>query len=353
MIFSRKDRKINLSLTAKVAVCLSAFVIVMGAAGVITFDALSARVTVENGGGTSKEILTFKNTVGEVLKDEGITLNQYDKVNHALDTKLSDDMSIEVYRSIAVEITAGGETKTVHTTKRVIKDILNDAGYSCTDEDEVTPKQNKIAKNDTKILLVKRTSKTVTLTEDTPYPVTEKPNASLSRGIRKVIEKGEKGKSKITYKISYADGVEVDRKAVKEKVITKAKGEVVEVGTKKTTMDDYTIAYGEGTITTSRNGTLSYSRVLYCNATAYDAVSCGKKPGEARTATGAIAQRGVIAVDPRVIPLGTRVYVEGYGYAIAADTGGAIKGNIIDVCMDSREESFAWGRRNVKVYILN
>ncbi len=353
MIFSREDRKVSLSLSAKVAVCLSAVMIIIAAAGVITFDALSSGVTVKNGGSESKEILTFKNTVSEVLKDEGITLGEYDRVNHSLDAKLSDDMTIEVYRAIAVEVTAGGETQTIHTTKRVIKDILADAGFTCTNEDEITPRADKIAKADTKIVLIKRTSETVTLTEDTPYPVTEKPNASLSRGLKKVITKGEKGQSEITYKISYADGVEVGREVIKEKVITPSKEEIVEVGTKKTTMDDYTIAYGDGTITTSRSGTLSYSRVLSCTATAYDAVSCGKKPGEARTATGAIAQRGVIAVDPRVIPLGTRVFVEGYGYAIAADTGGAIKGNIIDVCMDSRAESINWGRRSVKVYILN
>ncbi len=352
MIFSREDRKVSLSLSAKVAVCLSAALIIIGAVGVITFDALSSSVTIKNGGSTEKEVLTFKNTVGEALEEQGITLGEYDKASYASDEELSDDMTIEVYRAIAVEVTAGGKTQTVHTTKRVIKDILADAGFKCTEEDEVTPKQNKIAKADTKILLVKRTSETITVTEDTPFAVTEKPNASLSRGIRKVIKKGTNGKSERTYKISYADGVEVEREIIKEKVLTESVGEVVEVGTKKTRIDDYTIAY-DGTITTSRSGTLSYSRVLNCSATAYDAVSCGKQPGYARTATGAIAQRGVIAVDPRVIPLGTRVYVEGYGYAIAADTGGAIKGNIIDVCMDSRAESLNWGRRNVKVYILN
>jgi 3D (Asp-Asp-Asp) domain-containing protein len=60
----------------------------------------------------------------------------------------------------------------------------------------------------------------------------------------------------------------------------------------------------------------------------------------------------VIAVDPKVIPLGTRVYVEGYGYAIAGDTGGAIKGNKIDVFITTKEEALKWGRRTVKIKIL-
>jgi 3D (Asp-Asp-Asp) domain-containing protein len=70
------------------------------------------------------------------------------------------------------------------------------------------------------------------------------------------------------------------------------------------------------------------------------------------TATGVRARKGIIAVDPRVIRLGTRVYVEGYGYAVAADTGGAIKGNRIDVCFESHGEVRTWGRKTVTVTIL-
>ena len=61
----------------------------------------------------------------------------------------------------------------------------------------------------------------------------------------------------------------------------------------------------------------------------------------------------VIAVDPRVIKLGTKVFVEGYGYAIAGDTGGAIKGNKIDVFFPTKSEAFKWGRKSVKIKILN
>lgn len=69
------------------------------------------------------------------------------------------------------------------------------------------------------------------------------------------------------------------------------------------------------------------------------------------TATGIMPYVGVIAVDPGVIPLGTHVYVEGYGDAIAADTGGAIQGEIIDVFLESEEECIQWGRRYVKIYV--
>jgi 3D (Asp-Asp-Asp) domain-containing protein len=84
-------------------------------------------------------------------------------------------------------------------------------------------------------------------------------------------------------------------------------------------------------------------------STAYTPM-CGS--GSGRTATGRMARYGVVAVDPRVIPLHSLVFVEGYGFAVAADTGGAIKGNIIDVCFPSRQQCLQWGRRKVKVHVF-
>jgi len=112
------------------------------------------------------------------------------------------------------------------------------------------------------------------------------------------------------------------------------------------------------------DGTLiEYEGVMQLEATAYCACyeCCGKYPGNkwyGITATGTRAKVGTIAVDPRVIPLGTKVYVEGlygaknYGYATAEDTGGAIKGQIIDLYFDTHRETINWGRQQVKVYIL-
>ena len=71
-----------------------------------------------------------------------------------------------------------------------------------------------------------------------------------------------------------------------------------------------------------------------------------------RTATGTWPSRGTVAVDPLVIPLGTELHIEGYGSAVAADTGGAIKGQIIDLYMDSEHECWQWGRRQVEVRVI-
>ncbi len=99
-------------------------------------------------------------------------------------------------------------------------------------------------------------------------------------------------------------------------------------------------------------GSFTRSRVVTMESTAYLPSDGVSSRGPFLTRTGRTTQYGVIAVDPRIIPLNTLVYVEGYGFAIAADTGGAIKGNRIDVCVMDRRTMDAWGRRKVTVHIF-
>lgn len=106
--------------------------------------------------------------------------------------------------------------------------------------------------------------------------------------------------------------------------------------------------------TPSRSNGASVSKELMVSATAYTA-HCNGCSGITKTGLNLRKNPNmkVIAVDPRVIKLGTKVHVEGYGYAIAGDTGGAIKGNKIDVFIPSKSRAYQWGRKNVKVKVLN
>lgn len=107
------------------------------------------------------------------------------------------------------------------------------------------------------------------------------------------------------------------------------------------------------TSNTSRSEALRYSKVLNMVATAYcPCDQCNYPYGGKPSYIGLPLGPGIAAVDPSVIPLRSRLYVEGYGYAIAADTGGAIKGNRIDLCFATHSEALAYGIKNVKVYIL-
>ncbi|MCX7967909.1 MAG: 3D domain-containing protein [Armatimonadetes bacterium] len=113
---------------------------------------------------------------------------------------------------------------------------------------------------------------------------------------------------------------------------------------------NYTWLRWRGTLA-SRAGVIRRFRLMRMVATAYcPRGCCGSSSG--RTATGRKAEYGVVAVDPRVIPLGTTLYVDRYGFAIAADTGRKIKGNRIDLCYPTHREASRFGRRTVKVLVL-
>jgi len=100
-----------------------------------------------------------------------------------------------------------------------------------------------------------------------------------------------------------------------------------------------------GEFTASRSG-----RSMVMNASAYSAYD----PGNSQyTSGGTFLKKGIVAVDPGVIPLGTRLFIPGYGYAIADDVGGAIKGNTIDIAFDSHSEALQFGRQRITVYILD
>lgn len=90
-------------------------------------------------------------------------------------------------------------------------------------------------------------------------------------------------------------------------------------------------------------------RAMYVTATAYSAQDPGNSP---YTASGTLVRHGVIAVDPSVIPLGTRVFIPGYGEAVAEDIGWGIQGSMIDVAFDTHEEALMFGRQNIEIYIL-
>lgn len=148
---------------------------------------------------------------------------------------------------------------------------------------------------------------------------------------------GKAGSRKTTWRITYKDGKVIDRELLKEEL---------------TKPEPALVLMSRAGFGTSRGGFVR-RRVLNMVATAYDPSPETIGPGATgRTRTGMIATFGHVAVDPRVIPLGSLVYVEGYGFAIASDTGGAIKGNRIDLCYDSRSTALAFGRKRVKVHIL-
>ena len=359
MINGLKDRMLNISSSAKKIILLGSGALVLVIALLVSLCVCLKPVVVIDGDDQAKEIITFKRYVEEVLDEEGIRLGSRDKMNVEKDAKVKDGMKIEIYRAFEVSVTEKGETRHFVATRRTAGEVLMELGYNPKRTDKITPGYDEKVSEFDEITLVRIDEKVIEVEEEIPFESKERVNKAMASGARKLVQKGSVGEKLVSYKVFYEDGVETTRQKLKEEVKVQPIAQIREVGPKKAS--DFVIA-SNGTVTTSRNGSLAYSKVISAVATAYDASSCGKAPSHPAygiTATGRRAGFGIVAVDPTVIPLGSKLYIETsdgsyiYGTAIAADTGGAIKGNRIDLCYDTRHEAISFGRRNVKVYILN
>ena len=206
-----------------------------------------------------------------------------------------------------------------------VGEALTKAGYKPQPLDIVEPSVDTPLKDGMYINVQRVRIKTETEEEATDFKTIEEEDREMNKGESKVTQEGRQGQDRVTYEVTYTAGKETDRKEVKRKTLKKPVDRVVHVGVIET-IDGF-----------------AYTRKETFEATAYT--------GGGRTASGTRARVGEIAVDPNVIPLGTTVYVEGFGLRTAEDTGGAVKGHIIDIYMASRSECISWGRRNVTVYL--
>ena len=189
-------------------------------------------------------------------------------------------------------------------------------------------------------------------------------------GLEEVRTEGYDGNIEKKYKIMYQNDAEVSRELVSENVTLEPENTVIARGTKptpaptvapKSTPAPSTGASYAGNTFSESNGTIdghSYSRKITMTATAYS-TSPSENGGHTSSALGTPLRRGIVAVDPKIIPLGSTVYVTStdgswnYGVASAEDTGGAIKGNRIDLCYDSTSTSHSFGKQSCIVYVLD
>lgn len=245
--------------------------------------------------GKEKEISTFKSNVEDLLVAENIKYDSNDIVSQDLNAKLSDKMRIEV----------------INVTEEIIKE-----------------------------------------SKEVPFDITVVEDKDLLKGETKVEEEGQTGKNELVYKITYHNGKAVEKTFLEEIVSTEPVNKVVKKGTK---VEEVKVASSRGESTrrpvsannTNSNSTSSSSRGKHISvvATAYT--------GHGITATGTKPKWGTIAVDPSIIPYGTKVYIPQFNKTfIAEDCGGAIKGNKIDIYMNDETSVRNWGRKTIDIYIV-
>lgn len=303
-------------------------------------------------------IRTRDTMVSEILADNGIELGLYDKVNlddyHAIE---SGD-SIVIRRGVGITVHVDGTIVTTSTTADTVGEALIENGIFIGELDYTVPSVDSEIKEDEVIKIIRVGNNAEVREETIPYETVYKDDASMYSGNTKVLTQGVEGKIRITENVITENGVEVSREEASRETVVEKVDKVVARGTKKrpqTKAVSKNVNASSVSVKSGGNASelgFSYSKKMTMTATAYSAF---RKDGSyGITASGMTARYGIIAVDPKVIPLGTRVYVEGYGYAIAGDTGGVIKGNKIDLCFEKpNKELMAFGRKSLTVYILN
>ena len=288
--------------------------------------------------GKTKTVFTYEKTVGDFLKKEGIVLKNKDLVSPSLDKEIDKDMKIVISSPKSYHIKDGKKTLIAEASGYTVADVLDNLDIKLNKLDRVSLPLDEIAKEGMEIKIDRVVVENLENKIEIPFETESRENKDMFEGEKKVITKGEVGQKTESLKNTYVNGVLETTEVLKSEITKDPVKEVVEVGTKK------------GTV--APNGK-NAKRVIVMQATAYDPTAGSK------TAMGTRARVGAVAVDPKVIPLGSKLYIESmdgfasYGYATAEDTGGAIKGNRIDLFYNSNAEANRFGRRNVKVYVLD
>ena len=283
--------------------------------------------------GSNLVVSTIHSTPGDILAQAGVTLGPQDQYRLS-SPKLISGSTITVYRAVPVTITYQGETKTITTGAPTVGDLAADLGLAV-ESIKLVPNAEEKIQTGMQIQAIRIAEKVIEREEVDPFQVIHQPDATMEKGAEELVQEGQNGVKIATVKIHFADEVQSSEEIIATRIKEPSKPQIVRVGTRDM-------------VDTSR-GTHRFRRVEWMEATAYLPTDGN---GEGITATGIPARHGIVAVDPRVIPLGSRVYIPGYGMALAADTGGAIIGNSIDLCMESSSEAWRFGRRMVKVYVL-
>ncbi|MBU5307672.1 3D domain-containing protein [Clostridioides mangenotii] len=253
------------------------------------------------------------------------------------------------YSMINKEITlvVNGEETKVSTLKSDVKSILEDQKVKYDDNDIVSTGFNKKLASGDRIEVINVEEKTVKEKKEIPFLTEVIKNANSTSGKTEVKEEGKAGENEVVYKLTYHNGDLVNKEYVKEIVKTKPVNKVV----KEVADVDMQVATSRGTssrnlaTSSSKTSTSQNGQSMKVVATAYS--------GHSITATGTKPKWGTIAVDPKVIPYGTKVYIPQFDMVFTAeDCGSAIKGNKIDIFMNDSSTVYNWGRKTIDIRIL-
>ncbi len=308
-------------------------------------------------GDRTHSVRTLSTQSGVVMKAAGLTLEEGDAVTAEWEFNKGE---IVIARGMDITVQVDGLTRKVTLTEGTVADALKKAGVTLGEHDLVSNDQTMALADGLSVSVDRVTYVERTETEAIAHGSSSYESSSYNKGNMVVEREGVDGVKTIVYRDRLVNGEVAETEKVSEEVTQEPVDEVIAIGT-----------YVKPVVNTKPNtntgakpsaGTIagySYSKVLYGKGTAYTNENglAGKY-----TSTGMLAQVGVVAVNPNVIPYGTKLYIttaDGsitYGYCVAGDTGGFIYSHpdtIVDLFYNTAAECYAFGRRDVVVYVLD
>lgn len=297
---------------------------------------------------------TSADTVDDFLQDSGIELNGGDALNVLPQEPIEEGMRIEINRPKPVTIIAGSQVHFISLSTGTVKDALEQARLEYDAGDEISPTLEDPISEGLQIVLQRVDVRYETETVAIPFKTVTQNDPTLEKGKTQVKTQGSNGEKAVTVRIEMRDGEEIAREEVSQQVILQPVNKVIRNGVKVAAPKPTPAAVSAfGLRNDNRKAkappkAAEIGRTVKVEATAY--THTGKK-----TATGTMPKVGTVAVNPKQIPYGSVLYIEGYGYGIAEDTGAFRHYDRfqIDLFMDTERECIKWGRkRNVTVYIL-
>lgn len=300
--------------------------------------------------GEVMNLVSYSKTVKEFIETEDIDFQEGAFINVPLDSQIENNTDIIIKNPKNYTIVDQGEVLEITSVFDTVEEILGGENININERDFTYPEMSDEISPNTSIRIYRVTEEVDIKESELAFEEQVVRTNDLDIGQSRVVQEGKSGLKQTHIKKEYLNDVLISETIDKEEIISEPIPHIIEKGSR-----DF--------IVTSRGNT-RYKNTMEMTATAYDLSfeSTGKRPGDRYygiTASGTRARPGVVAVDPRVIPLGTKLYIQSldgtkdYGFAIAEDKGGAIKGNKIDLFFETAAQVRQFGRRKVKIYILD
>jgi len=299
----------------------------------ITFDA----------NGSSAPQQTSAATVGDFLRERNVDVGPDDYVYPSPDVPLTDGLVVEYRAAVSVNVQTAHQRIAVTSAADDVGSLLEEENIRLGSDDRVTPALDDPVPANGTVRIVRVVTWERTRRLRVAPKTIHRLDFSITPGKSRVVASGSAGEREERVRFTQLDGGPIQRRVIASRTLRKSRPRIVADG-----VDEYGAFARFEARGIERTAYIAQS-ALEMVATAYTAACSGCS---GITAIGRPAGHGIVAVDPNVIPLGTRLFIPGYGLAIAGDTGGAIHGNRIDLGFNSQRDAMLFGRRQVTVYRL-